>query len=171
MSTVVIRAGQASDADAIHDLIQSHEREGHLLPRSIDDVRRWAGRFVVATVNDVVKGCAELAPLSPKTAEVRSLVVARDIRHGGVAARLVEEIGDRAKAEGYATLSAFTHDPRFFVRRNFSIVPHQWLPEKVAKDCSTCPLFRQCGQYAMVRPLVAVGRYAPMADERRMAVA
>jgi N-acetylglutamate synthase-like GNAT family acetyltransferase len=171
VSTVVIRAGQVSDADAIHELIQSHEREGHLLPRTIEDVRRWASRFVVAAVDGVVKGCAELAPLSPKTAEVRSLVVARDIRHGGVAARLVEEIGDRAKAEGYAMLTAFTHDPRVFVRRNFSIVPHQWLPEKVAKDCSMCPLFRQCGQYAMVRPLIAVGRFEPIADERRMAVA
>ena len=32
----------------------------------------------------------------------------------------------------------------------FSIVPHLWLPEKIFTDCVKCPLFRQCGQYAMV---------------------
>ena len=35
----------------------------------------------------------------------------------------------------------------------FSIVPHLWLPEKVFTDCVKCPLFRSCGQYAMVLPL------------------
>lgn len=171
MNTVVIRAGVRADAEAVHSLIQSHEREGHLLPRTLDDVRRRAERFVVATVDGVVTGCAELAPLSPSVAEVRSLVVARDVRNGGVAARMVEAIAERAKAEGFGTLCAFTHDPRFFVRRNFSIVPHQWLPEKIAKDCTDCPLFRQCGQYAMTLPLREVVRYQPAPDVHRMAVA
>jgi hypothetical protein len=37
----------------------------------------------------------------------------------------------------------------------FSIVPHLWLPEKIFTDCVKCPLFRQCGQYAMLLPLDA----------------
>ena len=57
------------------------------------------------------------------------------------------------------------------MRQNFSIVPHLWLPEKIATDCVSCPLFRQCGQYAMVMPLREVVRYDAGADERRMAVA
>ena len=35
----------------------------------------------------------------------------------------------------------------------FSIVPHQWLPEKVFADCVSCPKFRRCGQFAMVVPV------------------
>jgi hypothetical protein len=35
----------------------------------------------------------------------------------------------------------------------FSIVPHLWLSEKVFTDCVKCPLFRRCGQYAMMVPL------------------
>jgi hypothetical protein len=35
----------------------------------------------------------------------------------------------------------------------FSIVPHLWIPEKVFTDCVKCPMFRRCGQYAMVAPL------------------
>ena len=56
----------------------------------------------------------------------------------------------RARAARYRTLCAFTHDPRFFVRFGFSIVPHTWLPEKVAADCWSCPHFQKCGQYAVV---------------------
>jgi N-acetylglutamate synthase-like GNAT family acetyltransferase len=32
----------------------------------------------------------------------------------------------------------------------FSIVPHTWLPEKLAANCRACPLFRQCGQFALI---------------------
>ena len=44
-------------------------------------------------------------------------------------------------------------EPAFFVRRGFSIVPHTWVPEKIAHDCNTCPLFRNCGQYAIILDL------------------
>jgi len=37
----------------------------------------------------------------------------------------------------------------------FSIVPHIWVPEKVAHDCTSCALFRRCGQYAVTLPLRA----------------
>ncbi len=102
---------------------------------------------------------AELAPLSRTVAEVRSLVVAEDFRRVGLAARLVAHLRDRAKAAGFETLCAFTHDARFFVRQNFSIVPHLSVPEKIATDCVGCPLFRTCGQYAMILPLRAVAKY------------
>ena len=42
-----------------------------------------------------------------------------------------------------------------FVRLGFTIVPHIWVPEKVALDCTSCPLFRHCGQYAVMLPLRA----------------
>jgi hypothetical protein len=34
-------------------------------------------------------------------------------------------------------------------------VPHEWLPKKVSTDCSTCVLFRRCGQYAVMFSLNA----------------
>lgn len=35
----------------------------------------------------------------------------------------------------------------------FTIVPHMWVPEKIAHDCTSCPLFRRCGQYAVTLTL------------------
>ncbi len=163
MTDPVLRSATSADAAAIHDLISAHLDEGHLLPRDLDDVGRHANRFVVCDVAGTIKACAELAPLSAAVAEVRSLVVARDFRRVGLAARLVGEMTTRARAAGFETLTAFTNDPRFFIRQNFSIVPHVWVPEKIANTCLTCPLFRRCTQYAMLLPLDAVRRYSPPA--------
>jgi amino-acid N-acetyltransferase len=166
-----IRQATPADAGALHTLITDHLSEGHLLPRERAELERHATRFLVCDVAGDVKACAELAPLSATVAEVRSLVVARDFRRVGLAARLVSELERRATAAGFRTLSAFTHDARFFVRQNFSIVPHLWLPEKIATDCVGCPLFRRCQQYAMVRSLEAVTRYrTPRPSDRRVAV-
>jgi amino-acid N-acetyltransferase len=172
LNDLQIRPATAADAEALHALISEHRAEGHLLPRELGEIARHADRFVVCDVDGVVKACAELAPLSKRVAEVRSLVVAQDFRRVGLAARLVGEIRERAKASGFETLSAFTHDARFFVRQNFSIVPHLWVPEKITTDCLGCPLFRKCGQYAMILPLREVPRYAAApAAARRVAVA
>src|SRR4029434_4452800 len=55
----------------------------------------------------------------------------------------------------FATLCAFTHEPSHFVRMGFTIVPHLWVPEKIAHDCAACALFHRCGQYAVTFPLRA----------------
>ena len=170
MTDLVIRTGTEQDADALSALIAEHQAEGHLLPRDIGELRRNASRFVVCESGGAIRACAELAPLSASLAEVRSLVVARDFRRVGLAARLVEDVRRRARAGGFDQLCAFTHDARFFVRQNFSIVPHLWLPHKIAKDCVRCPLFRTCQQYAMVLSLRDVARHIS-AEPRRVAVA
>jgi amino-acid N-acetyltransferase len=153
MSDLLLRQATEQDADALHALIAAHVQEGHLLPRQLDDIRAHATRFVVGEQGGAIQACAELAPLSKGVAEVRSLVVSGPFRHAGVAARLVDDLGSRARAAGFKTLSAFTHDPGFFVRRGFSIVPRLWVSEKIATDCSTCPFLLGCRQYAMVLPL------------------
>jgi amino-acid N-acetyltransferase len=151
--STTLRAAVAADAPALHALIAAHLEEGRLLPRTLAELTDHAHRFVVALQGEKIVGCAELAPLSSAVAEVRSLVVSREARQSGLGHRMVDELGRRARREGFERLSAFAHDPRFFVRLGFSIVPHTWVPEKIAHDCHSCPLFRNCGQYAIVLDL------------------
>ena len=135
---IQLRTGVADDATAIHALIAANLSAGHLLPRTFDDIESHAGRFVVAVKDGQVIGCGELAPLSPEVAEVRSLVVDEASRGQRAGVSLVTAIADRARELGYVTLCAFTHEPSHFVRLGFSIVPHVWLPEKIALDCVGC---------------------------------
>ena len=148
-----LRVAVSADAQALHALIAAHLEEGRLLPRTLAELADHAHRFVVAVQAERIVGCAELAPLSAAVAEVRSLVVSAEARQAGLGQRMVDELGRRGRREGFTSLCAFAHDPRFFVRLGFSIVPHTWVPEKIAHDCHSCPLFRNCGQYAIVLDL------------------
>jgi amino-acid N-acetyltransferase len=150
---VTLRTGDPADARRLHSLIAASLTEGRLLPRTLAELTLHANRFVVAVRNRKIVGCAELAPLSPQVAEVRSLVVDPSARSHGVGSLIVDELRTRAHREGYDKLCAFTHAPGYFMPMGFSIVPHLWVSEKVYTDCVKCPLFRRCGQYAMVLPL------------------
>lgn len=152
---IQLRTGEPADAAAIHQLITANLSAGHLLPRTFDDVESHVQRFVVAVVGGAIAGCGELAPLSAEVAEVRSLVVDAPYRGQRAGVALVTALADRARDLGYVTLCAFTHQPAHFIRLGFSIVPHVWVPEKIAHDCVSCGQFRHCGQYAVTRSLRA----------------
>jgi N-acetylglutamate synthase-like GNAT family acetyltransferase len=155
VATVALRRATPAQAGAIHQLIVEHLVEGHLLPRTREEILGHAHRFVVATRGDQVLACAELAPLSRAVSEIRSFVVSRAARRCGVGRRIVDMLAQRAAEDGFATLCAFAHTPAYFVHLGFSIVPHVWLPEKIEADCRVCAHFRRCGQYAVIRPLHA----------------
>ena len=70
MTDLRIRSANADDAGALFALISAHAAEGHLLPRSLDELVRHAPRFLVAEAGGELMGCAELAPLSARVAEV-----------------------------------------------------------------------------------------------------
>jgi len=150
----IVRAASDADVDAIHRLVSEHLTAGRLLPRSRDEIAARIGRFIVAVGNGRVVGCADLAPLSRRVAEVRSLVVAGSARSCGTGRRLVRELEKRALVSGFESLTSFTHTPGYLVQLGFSIVPHTWVPEKIEADCRTCAQFRHCGQYAVMLPLI-----------------
>ena len=150
---ITLRTAEVREARKIHALIQANLEEGHLLPRTLGELKTRAPRFVLAVRGRSIVGCAELAALSPTVAEVRSLAVDRTARGSRVGMMIVDELRRRARREAFERLCAFTHAPGYFTQMGFSIVPHTWLLEKIFTDCLKCPQFRTCGQYAMVVPL------------------
>jgi amino-acid N-acetyltransferase len=150
---MIVRPARSDDAPAIHALIEANRERGHLLPRTVADISSRIARtatFYVAEHDGRIAGCGEVVRLSRSVAEVRSLVVDEPWRGNGVAGRLVSALHRRARLDGHDRLCAFAHDPVPFMRLGFSIVPHAWLPEKISADCAACPLFRNCGQYALI---------------------
>jgi N-acetylglutamate synthase-like GNAT family acetyltransferase len=158
----VIRTARRDEARQIYDLIMTHLKEGHLLPREIEELTLHAERFVVVVDGyGAIVACGELAPLSHTLAEVRSFVVSRRHRGSGLGRRMIEELRRRAHLSGFESLCAFTHQPAYFLHLDFSIVPHTWLPEKISADCRLCSLFRRCGQYAMLAEVEPVRHHRP----------
>ncbi|HKY20543.1 MAG TPA: GNAT family N-acetyltransferase [Vicinamibacterales bacterium] len=163
--TPQLRTAVRSDARRIHDLIQQNQQAGRLLPRRLSELKMHVDRFVVAVDGrGSIVACGELAPLSQSLAEVRSLVVSEKRRGQGLGRQVVNELRLRAKASGYDDLCVFAHQPAYFAHMGFSIVPHTWLPEKIAVDCRNCALFRHCEQVAMVTDLDGIAEAQPRAQ-------
>ncbi len=148
--TVILRPATADDATGIYELISENLAAGHLLARPLVEVELHIPRFFVATESARVIGCGELARLSTTLAEVRSLVVTAERRGEGTGARILAALVAEAVTHRVPRVCAFTHRPRPFVQAGFSIVPHPWVPDKIATDCQTCDLFRCCDRYAVV---------------------
>ena len=64
-----LRTAETHESRHIHALITANLVEGHLLPRTLDELTVHVSRFVVATRGRKIVGCGELAPLSPQVAE------------------------------------------------------------------------------------------------------
>jgi amino-acid N-acetyltransferase len=150
---VVVRPARPDEADDLFGLIDGNLETGHLLPRPRGEVALHVPRFFVAVSPAGVAGCAELSPLGPTVAEVRSLVVADGFRGRGIGTRLLRELLRAARQQGFPVLCAYVHEPRPFVRLGFAIVPHPWIPEKISINCHACTWFRRCEQYAVVLDL------------------
>ena len=97
-SSSLMRTARREDAAAINALITRYREAGRLLPRTEDEIARHADRFLVILDGEDVMGCAELARLSAKVAEVRSLVLDESLRGLGLGRLLVEQLTREARA-------------------------------------------------------------------------
>src|SRR5579863_1611020 len=150
------RTARIGDAAAVHRVIAHYAGEGLLLPRTEAEVREHISRFLVLVEkrgkSEKVLGCVALEPYGSDLAEVRSLAVAPEARGEGrnVGDRLMKAAVDTARRRRIARLFAVTHRPDFFSRYGFTPGPRQAVPEKVERDCVTCPKQAKCTLVATV---------------------
>lgn len=153
MRTRIARTG---DAAAVHRIIAHYAGEGSLLPRTEAEIRKNIGRFLVLVEKrnreEKVLGCVALEPYGMDLYEIRSLAVAPDARGQGrhIGDRLMKAVMDTARRRKIARLFALTHRPEVFSRHGFAAGPRQMVPEKIERDCITCPKERRCTLVATV---------------------
>jgi len=153
------RTARVADAAAVHRVIAHYAGEGLLLPRTEAEIRKHIGRFLVLVEKrngeEKLLGCVGLEPYGADLAEIRSLAVAPDARgHGhNVGDYLMKAAIDTARRRKIARVFAVTHRPEFFSRYGFTPGPRQMVPEKIERDCATCPKEHRCTLIAMVAVL------------------
>src|SRR3989442_7794378 len=104
-----LNTGDPSNARRLHALITANLEEGHLLPRTLRELAVHAERFTVAVNARTIVGCAELAPLSPSVAEVRSLAVDASAPGDRHRTQDVEQLRPRATPRSLQKLISFNH--------------------------------------------------------------
>ena len=118
--------------------------------------RGWAkgrGWQPFSTVSSgVFLGCGALHLYGPHLSEVRSIVVKPEAKGQGAGGRILGALIDEAEEHGIQSVCLFTRIPDFFFKFGFRTVEDKSdLPDKIFKDCQSCPRLHRCDEVAMVR--------------------
>ena len=161
----VVRKAKLPDAVNIFDLVNSLSGDGTLLRRSYAEICENVRDFAVAEspvsgeTGGVFLGCGALHLYGPHLAEVRSIVVKPEAKGQGAGGRLLRALLEEAEEQSVTAVCLFTRIPDFFFHFGFRVVDRTTLPDKIYKDCQTCPRLYACDEVAMVRgplPKIAV---------------
>lgn len=150
---MIIRKATQNDADGISELVNLGEREGQLLPRTLDGIRNSIDDWLVAEEGRTIAGCGSLIEMGPTLSEIRSLAVAPGNRRNGIGGKIVEALMDEARARKIPMLFALTRAVPFFEKLGFVVTVKEDFPEKVWRDCLICPVREACDEVAVVRPV------------------
>jgi amino-acid N-acetyltransferase len=150
---MLVRKAKLPDASNIYYLVNSLSTDGTLLRRNFAEICENVRDFtVVETEDGEFQGCGALHLYGPHLAEVRSIVVEPDAQRQGAGAKLLEALLDEAEDHGINSVCLFTRIPEYFQRHGFYIVEDRTaLPDKIYKDCQSCPRLYRCDEVAMVR--------------------
>lgn len=156
----VVRKARLPDAVNIFDIVNSLSDDGTLLRRSYAEICENVRDFTVAeSESGVFLGCGALHLYGPHLAEVRSIVVKPEAKGQGAGGKLLRTLLAEAEEQSVTAVSLFTRIPDFFFHFGFRVVDRTALPDKIYKDCQTCPRLYACDEVAMVRgplPKIAV---------------
>ncbi|MDE1177272.1 MAG: GNAT family N-acetyltransferase [Edaphobacter sp.] len=156
----VVRKAKLPDAVNIFELVNSLSGDGTLLRRSYAEICENVRDFSVAeSESGVFLGCGALHLYGPHLAEVRSIVVKPEAKGQGAGGRLLRALLEEAEDQSVTSVCLFTRIPDFFFHFGFRVVDRTVLPDKIYKDCQTCPRLYACDEVAMARgpiPRVAV---------------
>ncbi len=155
-----VRQAKLQDAVHIFELVNSLSGDGTLLRRSYSEICENVRDFVIAESEaGVFLGCGALHLYGPHLAEVRSIVVKPEAKGQGAGGKLLRALLEEAEAQGVVSVCLFTRIADFFFHFGFRIADRTTLPDKIYKDCQTCPRLYACDEVAMVRgplPKIAV---------------
>jgi len=152
-SAAAVRPATEADVQSIADIVNQHARQGHLLPRSAENIRASLPTWLVADIAGTLVGIGSLVEMSPTLVEVRSLAVLPVYRSYGVGGLLVHGLVAQARERGIPTVFALTRAVPFFERLGFVVTDKERFPEKVWTDCAVCPLQQCCDETAVVLEL------------------
>jgi len=145
----MIRKAILQDARQIHQLLMVYVKDGLVLSRSLMDIFESIRDFYVFVEDDRVVGVAALNICWEDLAEVRSLVVHKDVAGRGIGSHLVEACLSEARQLGIGRVFALTYQQNFFEKLGFEVIEKSELPQKIWSDCIKCVKFPDCDEIAL----------------------
>lgn len=150
---ILVRTARLLDAEAIGTITARYAEEGLMLKRSPESIMENIRNFFVAEIGGQVVGCCAISFFTLHLAEIRTLAVCEGFRQRGVGARLVEKAEAILREEGVQNAFVLTLAPQFFKRQGYAVVDKELFPQKIWRDCTTCPKLMDCDEVAMQKAL------------------
>lgn len=168
MPDIHVHKAHLQDARNIFDLVNSLSGDGTLLRRSYAEICENIRDFTVAeTSMGEFLGCGALHLYGPHLAEVRSIVMRPEAKGQGAGGLLLKALVEEAEQHAVLSVCLFTRIPDFFEHFGFRVADRDAMPDKIYKDCQTCPRLYACDEVAMVRgPLPKVAMLGPSKLQR-----
>jgi amino-acid N-acetyltransferase len=168
MPDIRIHKAHLQDARNIFDLVNSLSGDGTLLQRSYAEICENIRDFTVAETSEgEFLGCGALHLYGPHLAEVRSIVMKPEAKGQGAGGLLLKALVEEADQHAVLSVCLFTRIPDFFEHFGFRVAERDAMPDKIYKDCQTCPRLYACDEVAMVRgPLPKVAVLGPSKIQR-----
>ena len=168
MPDICIHKARLQDARNIFDLVNSLSGDGTLLQRSYAEICENIRDFTVAETSEgEFLGCGALHLYGPHLAEVRSIVMKPEAKGQGAGGLLLKALVEEAEQHAVLSVCLFTRIPDFFEHFGFRVAERDAMPDKIYKDCQTCPRLYACDEVAMVRgPLPKVAVLGPSKIQR-----
>jgi len=150
-----VRSAQIGDVTGILRLLNHYAAQGDLLPRTRQDVEENLKHFKVISMGSEIVACGSLEHFTPELAEIRSLMVATQIKGGGLGRQIVEKLISTALARQVGRVMALTYVPEFFQKFGFKTVNKDIFifPEKIWGICVNCYKFHNCDEIAVLLEL------------------
>jgi len=148
---LIVRPAELEDVKGIQVLLNHYASMGDLLPRTKTDIIEHLAHFRVIEHDNQIIACGSLEHFTDELAEIRSLMVASDIKRGGLGRKIVETLIEIAEQRKVKRLMALTYVPEFFHKLGFKTVDKGIFPEKIWGICVNCYKFSNCDEIAVLR--------------------
>jgi len=146
-----VRPARSEDIASLQVLLNHYASMGELLPRTKTDITNNLEHFRVIEDDGKVVACGSLEHFTETLAEIRSLMVAADIKRGGLGRKIVENLLVTAQQRNVERVMALTYVPEFFHKLGFKTVNKDIFPEKIWGICVNCYKFHNCDEIAVLR--------------------
>jgi len=146
-----VRSAVNSDIAGIQRLLNHYANMGDLLPRTKTDILEHLQHFHVIEHDGEIIACGSLEHFTDELAEVRSLMVNKEIKSQGLGRKIVARLIEIARQRKVGRLMALTYVPDFFHKLGFITVNKDIFPEKVWGICVNCYKFDNCDEIAVLR--------------------
>jgi amino-acid N-acetyltransferase len=135
----------------MQELMREEVLSGIILPRSNDEIATNIRSYTLAVEEGKLVGLSALHIHAPQLAEVRSIIVDKNLRGRGIGKEIVGRLLEEGRSLGLKQVFTLTYEKKFFQKLSFREIPKESLPtSKIWADCIKCKHFPICDEISLI---------------------